>query len=153
MIDLKTLETYIWRGEKHKFGGEIYQETTRLVDCDQEKLQNFYNHCKTMLYNDNKIHPGRYVLLKIIADQRDRCGVELFLRDLASKKMSRFSFMESIREFLNNNREVYENLKKYNIENNLGPVTLEFIASGCGDEYKDLPLDLIIDACVDRLGE
>jgi hypothetical protein len=148
------LESYIWKKEKQKFGGETYQESIKLVDCTQDQLQEFYNHCKIMLYNDNRNHPGRFMLLKTIADQRNRCGVELFLRYLEKDKLlTRFTFMESIRSFININRDAYEQMKKYNAENNLGPLTVEFVASGCDDKYKNLPLDLVIDGALDRLGK
>jgi hypothetical protein len=146
------IENYVWKGEKKKFGGETFQETFKLLDCTKDQLQEFYNHCKVMLYNESKSHPGRYVLLKIIADQRNRCGAELFLRDLEKKAVTRFSLMESIRKFLDNNKDEYNKLRQYNLEHNRGPVTVDFVASGCADEYKNLPLDLVIDGCLDRLG-
>lgn len=146
------LNGFIWKGEKKKVENSYIQETYKLIDCNEEQLQEFYNHCKTMLYNDDKNYPGRYNLLKIINDQRNRCGVELFLRSLDQKGITRYSFMESVRLFLENNREAYEAMKDYNDKNNLGPITVEFVTTGCNSEYKNLPLNLVLDGCFDRLG-
>jgi hypothetical protein len=152
MLDIKQLETYTWKGEKKKFGGEVFQESIRLIDASEEQINEFYQHCKLMLYNDSKQHPGRYPLLTIIQDQIQKCGVELFLRNLESKGLTRFTFMSTIRDFLNDNRQAYNDLKDYNDENRLGPVTVEFVAHGVSDEFRKLPLDLIMDGCLDRLG-
>ena len=147
------IEEYVWKGSKQKFGGEVYQETVRLIDSTEEELNSFYTHCKAMLYNDSKQYPGRYRLLKTIADQRDKCGVELFLRSLESKDIKRYTFQESIMKFLNNNSGALREMKEYNEKNNLGPITIDFVASNCPSEYKNLPLDLVLSGCFDRLGK
>ena len=147
------MEGYVWKGSKQKFGGEVYQETVRLIDATEEELNSFYSHCKSMLYNDSKQFPGRYNLLKLIAEQRDKCGVELFLRSLESKEIKRYAFQESIMKFQANNSAALREIKEYNEKNNLGPVTIDFIASNCPSEFKNLPLDLVLDGCFDRLGK
>jgi hypothetical protein len=152
MTDLEQLESYIWKGEKKKVGGEVFQDATRLIDATEQQLNDWYQHCKLMLYNDTKDHPGRYLLLTIIEDQINRCGVELFLRSLEQKGLTRFTFMSTIREFLTVNAEVYKNIKEEYQKEKLGPITIEFVASGVQDEFKKLPLDLVIDGCLDRLG-
>ena len=65
------IKSFIWKGAKEEFGGEKVQSEYRLVDCTEEQLRSFYQHCKSMLYNTDKAHPGRYVLLDIIKEQRD----------------------------------------------------------------------------------
>ena len=64
------IKSFIWKGAKEEFGGEKVQSEYRLVDCTEEQLRSFYQHCKSMLYNTDKAHPGRYTLLDIIKDQR-----------------------------------------------------------------------------------
>lgn len=147
------MESYVWKGSKKRIAGEVYQDITRLVDASEEQLNSFYEHCRTMLYNDDKRHPGRYVLLNIISEQINKCGVELFLRSLEAGKITRYSFLESIRTFMEKNAEVIRQVKEHNIANNLGPITLDFMTSNCPDEYSKLPLDLIMDGCWDRLGK
>ena len=73
------INTFVWKGRKVEVNGQLVQEEKRLVDCSDKELRTFYNHCESMLYNDSKEHPGRYVLLDIIKDQRERCNTELFL--------------------------------------------------------------------------
>jgi hypothetical protein len=151
MADLKQLEGFIWKGEKKKFGGEVFQDTIKLVDASEQQLNEWYQHCKLMLYNDSKQYPGRYTLLMIIEDQINKCGVELFLRSLEQKGLTRFTFMSTIREFLSSNSEAYKSIKEHHLKEKLGPVTIEFVANGVKDEFKKLPLDLVIDGCLDRL--
>lgn len=151
-IDLKQLEGYTWKGEKKKFGGEIFQDTIKLIDASEEQLNEWYQHCKLMLYNDSRQYPGRYPLLNIIEDQINKCGVELFLRHLEQKGLTRFTFMSTIRDFLATNSEAYKQAKDKLEKDNLGPITIEFVASGVPDEFKKLPLDLVMDGCFDRLG-
>lgn len=152
MTDLKQLESFTWKGEKKKFGGEVFQESIKLIDACEEQLNEWYQHCKLMLYNDSKQYPGRYPLLLIIEDQINKCGVELFLRTLEQKGLTRFTFMSTIRDFLNENREIYKELKEKNQKEKSGPITVEFVASGVPNEFKMLPLDLVIDGCLDRIG-
>ena len=42
---------------KEEFGGEKVQSEYRLVDCTEEQLRSFYQHCKSMLYNTDKEWP------------------------------------------------------------------------------------------------
>jgi hypothetical protein len=59
--------------------------------------------------------------------------------------------MSTIREFLTVNAEVYKSIKEEYSNKRLGPITIEFVASGVQEEFKRLPLDLVIDGCLDRL--
>ena len=114
-----------------------------MLDMSENELKSCYNHCKTMLFNRDSQNPGRYLVLEIISDQKDRCGAELFLRFLEqNKNMSRFSLLGTINEVLNKNKEVFK-LKK--------PI-LEDIFSSIPEEYEKLPLSLIVDGCLDKLG-
>ena len=101
------LSSFVWKGEKVKVNDKYVQEETRLVDFPQEGLQKCYDYCNTMLYNVDKDHPGRYPLLEIVKDQRERCNAELFLRWIeATTKSPRFTFMTSLRTFLDNNSQI-----------------------------------------------
>ena len=140
-IDVKN---FIWKGEKKEINGVMTQEEIRLIDADEKQLNKFYNHCISMLYNQDKQNPGRYLLLDIIKDQIARCNCELFLRWLEQEKgKPRFTFLSDVRTILDNNKE--------NIPDTTN-IPISTIVGGCPDEFKEIPISLIIDGCIDRLG-
>lgn len=140
-IDVKN---FIWKGEKKEINGVMTQEEIRLIDADENQLNKFYNHCMSMLYNQDKQNPGRYLLLDIIKDQIARCNCELFLRWLEQEKgKPRFTFLSDVRTILDNNKE--------NIPDTTN-IPISTIVGGCPDEFKEIPISLIIDGCIDRLG-
>ena len=140
-IDVKN---FIWKGEKKEINGVMTQEEIRLIDADEKQLNKFYNHCMSMLYNQDKQNPGRYLLLDIIKDQIARCNCELFLRWLEQEKgKPRFTFLSDVRTILDNNKE--------NIPETTN-IPISTIVGGCPDEFKEIPISLIIDGCIDRLG-
>ena len=140
-IDVKN---FIWTGEKKEINGVMTQEEIRLIDADEKQLNKFYNHCMSMLYNQDKQNPGRYLLLDIIKDQIARCNCELFLRWLEQEKgKPRFTFLSDVRTILDNNKE--------NIPDTTN-IPISTIVGGCPDEFKEIPISLIIDGCIDRLG-
>ena len=140
-IDVKN---FIWKGEKKEINGVMTQEEIRLIDADEKQLNKFYNHCMSMLYNQDKQNPGRYLLLDIIKEQIARCNCELFLRWLEQEKgKPRFTFLSDVRTILDNNKE--------NIPDTTN-IPISTIVGGCPDEFKEIPISLIIDGCIDRLG-
>ena len=140
-IDVKN---FIWKGEKKEINGVMTQEEIRLIDADEKQLNKFYNHCMSMLYNQDKQNPGRYLLLDIIKDQIARCNCELFLRWLEQEKgKPRFTFLSDVRTIFDNNKE--------NIPDTTN-IPISTIVGGCPDEFKEIPISLIIDGCIDRLG-
>ena len=139
------VKSFIWKGKKEEIAGEIVQREMRLIDASPVQLNDFYDHCLSMLYNDDKQNPGRYVLLDIIKDQIDRCNCELFLRWLEQEQCKpRFTFVASIREALDNNRDVIPDPKD---------VPISAIVGGCPVEFMDIPINLVLDGCLDRLGK
>lgn len=138
------INNFVWKGEKIiNENGEYEQVELRLVDMHPKELQKAYDHCRTMLYNKDKINPGRHSVLELIIDQKDRIGVELFLRYVEQNhNLSRFSLLTSINEFLLKNKEA---LKDYKI-------LVQDAIPSAPDEFKALPIDLVIDGCLDRLG-
>lgn len=145
-IDRKNndINSFIWKGRKQEVNGALVQEEKRLVDCTEEELRNFYAHCDSMLYNTNKDYPGRYVLLDIIKDQRQRCNAELFLRWLEQEQhMPRFKFLEALVSFLDINKDGIDP-KEYPIEGTM---------CGCPKEFGDIPTETVREGCLDRLGK
>lgn len=138
------LSSFIWKGHKTLDElGKYKQTERRLVDMSESELKSCYDHCKTMLFNKDTQNPGRYVVLELIADQRDRCGAELFLRHVEQNNgMSRFTLIGAINEFLANNREALKGTKP----------TMSIVFSNIPKEFQKLPLNLVIDGCLDRLG-
>lgn len=138
------VNNFIWKGAKKEVNGEIVQEEIKLVDATPEQLEKFYHHCKSMLYNNDKQNPGRYVLIDIIKDQIARCNCELFLRWLEQEKgKPRFNFLSDIRTVLDNNKDTITDTKV---------IPISEIVGGCPDEYKNLPINLVLDGLLDRLG-
>lgn len=142
------INSVIWKGRKVEINGKFYQEEKRLVDCSEEELNEHYDHCNSMLYNKSENDPGRYVLLNIIKDQRNRCNAELFLRWLEDKdgsiRISRFSFREALVAFFNKNS---------NIDAATFPISRVVNSEQCPSEFENIPSSLILEGCLDRLGK
>jgi hypothetical protein len=136
------LAKYYWKGKKVKVDGVITQEKIKLIDASHEQLVEFYNYCKTMLYNNSKTDPGRYLVLDIANDQINRCAVELFLRSLenSENRIPRYTLYEKLQEGIKNS--------------GVDPKTLKIsdMTNGCPVEYENLPLNLVIAGCLDALG-
>lgn len=137
------VNNFIWKGKKIKVGDNFVQEEKKLVDANEEELKEWHEYCHTMLNNTSKENPGRYHVLSIIADQRSRCNAELGLRHLESSEDSnipRYKLNIAIQEWLNNNK---------------GSQTKDFTIgdiSNITPEYSDIPLNLIVEGCIDKLG-
>ena len=138
------INSFVWKGEKElDASGRYKQPEIKMINLSQEDLQKYYDHCKKMLFNQDPSKPGRYLVLERIPEQRDRCGAELFLRYLEQNKgMSRFSLLGSINEFQKNNREILKTWKP----------TIEDVFANIPEEFGKIPLSLVIDGCLDRLG-
>lgn len=138
------INTFVWKGRKVEVNGQLVQDEKKLVDCSEDELRTFYKHCDSMLYNTSKECPGRYVLLDIIEDQRVRCNAELFLRWLEQEKSTpRFTFLSSLRVFLDNNKGI--DTKNVFIS--------EALVGGCPAEFARLPIDIVLEGCLDKLGK
>ena len=137
------INTFIWLEKREQQGDEVIQKEKNLIDMTSEELNNFYEHCKKMLYNQSSETPGRYVVLTNISDQKDRCGVELFLRWLdKEREMSRYSLLQTLNVFIENNKELFKNNQLF----------LDNIFNGVPDQFLYLPITLVMDGCLDRLG-
>lgn len=139
------LTQYVWKGRKtHTLDGKILQNEIKLIDANAAALNEYYNHCLDMLYNGDKNNPGRYLVLDIIKDQRERCNCELFLRYVETEKeIKKPAFLAQIRDVLNS-AETPVDPKNYIITD---------VTNGVPREYENLNLDLIMDGCLDRLGK
>ena len=132
---------FIWKGNKElDTTGKYIQKEIKLIDMSISELNHCYEHCKTMLYNKDSKNPGRYIVLNIIEDQRLRCGAELLLRYVSIEKgIPRFTLVSSLNEWTKNNPTIKNPL----IEDVLSKIPIEF---------SKIPISLIIDGCLDKLG-
>lgn len=136
------VNSYVWKGPK--VNG--VQEEIKLVDADYDQLKRFYNHCEQMLYNSDTKDPGRLTLLDIVSDQIQRCRAELLIRWLrAEKQYTNTRCLEDLRITIKNNKEILTNetIKVYPIGN---------ILNGIPVEFREVPVSLVMDACLDSLG-
>ena len=138
------INSFVWKGTKKlDENGKYKQSEKKLIDMTVQELNACYDHCKTMLFNKDVKNPGRYLVLEIIAEQKDRCGAELFLRYIEQEKdISRFTLMNMLNSFLSNNKENLKGIK---------PI-ISHMFSGIPDEFDQIPLSLLMDGCLDRLG-
>lgn len=141
------INSYVWKGRKVEVNGQFVQEEKLLIDCSEKELNTFYKHCQSMLYNRSEKDPGRYPLLSIVKDQRQRCNTELFLRwleDPAYNNMPRFKFCEALRGFLNTNQGV--------VDPKTFPIDQVINNEQCPTEFAGISCDMVMDGCLDRLG-
>lgn len=141
---MNSIDSYVWKGSKIvDENGSYTQEETLLVDMHESQLKECFEHCKTMLFNPDPKNPGRYKVLELIADQRDRCGIELFLRYIDTESdLSRFGLIQIISDFKRANAE---KLKK-------SRPTIDLLFSNISNEYVNLSLELLLDGCLSKLG-
>lgn len=144
------VNSFIWKYARNK---DRVQETIRLMDATPSQLQSFYNHCMSMLYSKDKQNPGRYTLLDIIKEQREKCDAEVFLRKLESgtlhsnnsEKYPRYLYRQDIREFMNNNKEYFPT-------NDLKNISINRIPGNIPKEFQRVSISSILDGCMDNLG-
>lgn len=137
------VNNYVWKGPK--VNG--IQEEIKLVDANYDQLKHFYDHCMQMLYNNDPKNPGRRTLLGIVSDQIQRCRAELLIRWLRfEKQYTNTRCFEDLKNVIRNNKDVLTNetIKTYPIGE---------ILNGVPDEYKRVPVSLVMDACLDSLGK
>lgn len=135
---------YVWKGPKIvQPDGTIYQEQHKLMDCSKEQLQNFLNHCYEMLYNKDNKNPGRLKVKTEVYQQIFKCNAELFIREQISNGVTRFNLFALVRQYLDENKINMNDLKGY---------TLKDIISTELFEYKDVPVETVMDACLDKSG-
>jgi hypothetical protein len=136
--------SYVWKGKKEKDeNGNLTQEIVNLMEASEQQLRGFYNHCNSMLYNQDRQNPGRRPLLDLIQSQKDRCGVELYLRESEADNVSRYTILESIKKTMMYNGMTNEQAKSLALK--------EFVI--VHSQYINLPIKLVQEGCMQRLGK
>lgn len=142
------IRTFVWKYARKHDGT---QDEIRLVDATPEQLQQFYNHCYSMLYSEDKVNPGRYILLDIIREQREKCNVELYLRKLAEgvftggEGYSKYSYCQILLDCIKKNKQHFP-------QNELKNIPITAITGGVPKEFSRLSIDSVLSGCLDTLG-
>ena len=147
MIEDK-LNSYIWKNKKTRTPEAVTQSEVKMMDMTERQLNSKYAHCKNMLYNENSINPGRYLVLKEISEQINNCGAELAVRwfcqlknEKGFPKYSRFSLLTEIKNAI----------LTYKTEDNK-VLRLQDVYDGIPSEFNPVTLISISHACMDALG-
>lgn len=138
------ISLFTWKFPRKLDENKNYIQTEiKLVNCSIEELERFKVHCNSMLYNKSKDNLGRVYLFKEIQIQQLKCGVELFLRYSESIGTSRVAIADTLRAAIKLNGIGDLDLKHTVLSDLIGvPV-----------EYRRLPIELVIDGCLDKLGK
>ena len=137
------ISSFVWKGPK--VNG--VQEEIKLIDASYDQLRKYYKHCTEMLYNTDSKNPGRKTLLDIVNDQIQRCRAELLIRWFRSEKQyTTTNCLEDLRVVIANNREQLTN-------ETIKVIPISTIMNGLPIEYERVPISLVMDACLDSLGQ
>lgn len=149
------VNSFIWLGPKRKTSAGLVQDEIKLMEASGEQLQQFYDQCASMLYNKDKVTPGRYELLKLIGEQRQKCNTELFLRWLENKYQPntpdvrkpypRFLYLQDINTCLRQNEDALPRS-----EYKTTPINV--ITKGIPEEFRDITISNVLEGCADSLG-
>ena len=138
------VNSFVWKGAKREVDGKLVQSEVKMMDASPEELQKFYDYCALMLNNTDPKTPGRKVLLSIISDQLERCNCELCLRWFQTeKKKERFTIMIEVQAAMKNVGLNRDSIKTYTLSN------MDYCVP---EEFSKIPLTLLLDGCLDKLG-
>lgn len=143
------VNTFVWKFAKRSDGS---QPEIKLVEASDEQLQQFYAHCYSMLHSTDKTNPGRYVLLDVIKEQREKCNIELFMRKVESgifspdgKGFPKFMYWQEILNFKRNNAE-------YFAKNDFDSSNIGLFVEKLPREFEGITFGEIMKSCLDTLG-
>ena len=142
------VKSFIWKLARKSDGT---QEEIKLMEATPEQLQQFHDHCYSMLYSDDKLNPGRYILLDIIKEQREKCNVELYLRKLKDGALTggesypRHLYCQDILSCISQNKAMFPQSKHKE-------QSISLITGGLPREFERLSIASVIDGCLDQLG-
>lgn len=145
------INSFIWKGPKKDVGGKREQNEIKLIDASPNQLQDFYNHCISMLYSKDKLKPGRYILKDIVKDQIQKCNTELYLRwwenryqHSERKIYPRHLIHQDLKQMLDNNPDALP--KEVWDETPISRVT------DIPEEFRDITIANVLDGSIDLLG-
>ena len=157
-LDIKDFQDFVWKGEKVKEGSKYVQQTEQIINMSQERLQECWNHCQRMLYNDDPKNLGRYNVLEEVKDEIEKCNVELFLRYCENtylrterKVVPRRTFWLALREFIENSNKARLEAGQKEIED-WSTIAISEAASQIPEEFENISISEVMDGCIDYLG-
>lgn len=143
------IKTFVWKLARKADG---VQEEIKLIDATPEQLKQFYKHCNSMLYSENSINPGRYVLLDIIKEQRNKCNVELFLRKLEDgslcadhKPYPRYLYLQDISAYMDAHKADFPKEER-------DKISIAAFSGYLPREFERISVNQVLQACMDQLG-
>lgn len=143
------IKNFVWKLARK---ADKSQEEIRLVDATPEQLQQFHNHCISMLYSTDTMNPGRYTLLNIIKEQRRKCNVEIFLRKLEDgsicadhKPYPRYLYLQDINSFMNTNPANFPASERNSI-------SISVFSGNLPREFERISIAEALNGCLDQLG-
>lgn len=147
------INSFIWKGPKENIDGQKIQREIRLVDATDDQLKGFFDHCISMLYSNDSINPGRFVLIERIQEDREKCNTELYLRYLENTYLSdpsrarylRFQYLQDMRKWLSRNTAEIPQSSYYD-------TPISAIIDNVPDEFARLSIGMVMDGCLDNLG-
>lgn len=147
---------FVWKSQKRKEGDRYVQDSEKFIEMTPERLKECYNHCRKMLYSEDPKNLGRYNVLDEIAEQINKCNVELFLRYCENSYLRRegfaatprFKMMLNLRQFIKNSeieaeeKGVLLDWKNISITHTTDELPAEFI---------DISVADALEGCIDNL--
>lgn len=142
------IESYKWKDRRLTANRLEKAVEYRMIDMADYELQQAYNHCKHMLYNNDPANPGRMLVLDMISQQLEYCGAELALRWFKSLTDSNGNLLYSDDSLLTDIRgwlstvDDSDKSKTYRLQ--------DFVK--VHPDYRGVSIDALIKACRDNLG-
>lgn len=152
------MNTWVWKGPKKDIAGVRCQNTVKMVDATPEQLKEWYNHCISMLFNENKTNPGRYNLKKIVKEQIDNCTTELCIRWIEGRyfiegdnsergNLPRNLLYKDLNTLLTNDEN-----KETISRDHWNSIPLNKCMNNLPAEFRDVSVKQTLDGCLDFLG-
>lgn len=145
---MSKIDTYVWKDKRLTKDRQEKQAEYRLVDMDEYTLNKAYEHCKNMLYNNDRKYPGRELILKMISEQLNSCGAELALRYFKSLRDENGNPKYSEQSLLSDLREWFPDYNEKNYKLQDLPVHVDRIDS----KFYSVSVISLMQACRDALG-
>ena len=141
------IESYVWRDRRLTTDRAEKAAEYKMIDMTDYELQQAYDHCKHMLYNNDPNNLGRTLVLDCISEQLEYCSAELALRWFKSLTdennnplYSNDSLLSDIRSWLSTVPDADKT--KYRLQ--------DFVK--VHPDYRGVSIDALIKACRDSLG-
>lgn len=133
---LSKIESYTW---KNSNGSQ-----TKLVNMDSEELQEKFDLCNQILFNQSRATPGKAILHTKVSNILRKIYSEIWLRDHCTE--TRMALLHSLRGMRNNNGDAGFYSTKHCKNVMLGEILQ------VDEPFKSLPLSYIMEGCMDSLG-